>query len=116
VCAWNSESQRANRDRLAVARFLRHTTRRTGPYRAVRRVELSAASQFREPERGISPQSRAAICLNDDGPCAPYLAERGIEPATAAEFGVGFYARTGLMQGRIVLRGFRRNQPDELGR
>jgi DNA primase len=33
----------------------------------------------------------------------PYLAERGIQRATAAEFGVGFYSGTGLMQGRIVI-------------
>jgi len=33
----------------------------------------------------------------------PYLVERGIQRATAAEFGVGFYAGTGLMQGRIVI-------------
>jgi DNA primase len=33
----------------------------------------------------------------------PYLAERGIDPATAAEFGVGFYAGPGLMSGRVVI-------------
>lgn len=33
----------------------------------------------------------------------PYLAQRGIEPVTAAEFGVGYYAGTGLMQGRVVI-------------
>ena len=33
----------------------------------------------------------------------PYLVERGIQRATAAEFGVGFYSGTGLMQGRIVI-------------
>jgi DNA primase len=33
----------------------------------------------------------------------PYLAQRGIDPATAAEFGVGFYSRPGLMNGRIVI-------------
>ncbi len=33
----------------------------------------------------------------------PYLVERGIQRTTAAEFGVGFYAGTGLMQGRIVI-------------
>jgi DNA primase len=33
----------------------------------------------------------------------PYLAERGIAPATAAEFGVGFYAGPGLMSGRVVI-------------
>lgn len=32
-----------------------------------------------------------------------YLAERGIERTTAAEFGVGFYSGAGLMQGRIVI-------------
>ena len=33
----------------------------------------------------------------------PYLVERGIAPATAAEFGVGFYAGSGLMSGRVVI-------------
>jgi DNA primase len=33
----------------------------------------------------------------------PYLSERGIDPATAAEFGVGFYPGPGLMRGRIVI-------------
>jgi DNA primase len=33
----------------------------------------------------------------------PYLAERGIAPSTAAEFGVGFYAGPGVMSGRIVI-------------
>jgi DNA primase len=33
----------------------------------------------------------------------PYLAQRGIDPTTAAEFGVGFYPGPGLMRGRIVI-------------
>jgi DNA primase len=33
----------------------------------------------------------------------PYLAQRGIDPAIAAEFGVGFYPGLGLMSGRIVI-------------
>lgn len=33
----------------------------------------------------------------------PYLVQRGIDPATAAEFGVGFYLGPGLMSGRIVI-------------
>ena len=33
----------------------------------------------------------------------PYLAQRGIDPATAAEFGVGLYPGPGLMSGRIVI-------------
>lgn len=33
----------------------------------------------------------------------PYLAQRGIDPATAGEFGVGFYPGPGLMRGRIVI-------------
>jgi len=32
-----------------------------------------------------------------------YLVQRGIDPATAAEFGVGFYPGPGLMSGRIVI-------------
>ena len=33
----------------------------------------------------------------------PYLAQRGIDPDTAAQFGVGFYPGPGLMSGRIVI-------------
>jgi DNA primase len=33
----------------------------------------------------------------------PYLARRGIDAATAAEFGIGFYAGPGLLRGRIVI-------------
>lgn len=33
----------------------------------------------------------------------PYLAQRGIDSATAAEFGVGFYPGPGLMSGRVVI-------------
>jgi DNA primase len=33
----------------------------------------------------------------------PYLAQRGIDPATASEFGVGLYPGPGLMSGRIVI-------------
>jgi DNA primase len=33
----------------------------------------------------------------------PYLAQRGIDPPTVVEFGVGFYPGPGLMSGRIVI-------------
>jgi DNA primase len=33
----------------------------------------------------------------------PYLVERGIDPATAVAFGVGFYAGSGLLSGRVVI-------------
>ena len=33
----------------------------------------------------------------------PYLVERGIDPATAVEFGLGFYAGSGLLSGRVVI-------------
>lgn len=33
----------------------------------------------------------------------PYLAQRGVDRATAVEFGIGFYSRPGLMSGRIVI-------------
>jgi DNA primase len=49
----------------------------------------------------INPALRFALTRVDR--THPYLTERGIEPATAAEFGVGFYAGTGLMQGRVVI-------------
>jgi DNA primase len=33
----------------------------------------------------------------------PYLVERGVDPATAVAFGVGFYAGSGLLSGRVVI-------------
>jgi DNA primase len=33
----------------------------------------------------------------------PYLAQRGVDRATAAEFGIGFYSGPGLMSGRVVI-------------
>jgi DNA primase len=36
-------------------------------------------------------------------PTHPYLAQRGVDRATAVEFGIGFYSRPGLMSGRIVI-------------
>jgi DNA primase len=42
----------------------------------------------------------------------PYLAQRGIDSATAAEFGVGFYPGPGLMSGHIVIP--IRNRHDQL--
>jgi DNA primase len=50
---------------------------------------------------GVNPSLRFALTRVDR--THPYLAERGIEPATAAAFGVGYYAGTGLMQGRVVI-------------
>ena len=54
----------------------------------------------REKE-GRNPPLRFALTGVDHA--HPYLRQRGIDPATAVEFGVGFYAGPGLMSGRIVI-------------
>jgi DNA primase len=43
------------------------------------------------------------FALSGVDPSHPYLAERGVERATAVTFGVGFYAGPGLMSRRIVI-------------
>ena len=43
------------------------------------------------------------FALTGIDPSHPYLAGRGIDPATAAVFGVGFYAGPGLLSGRIAI-------------
>lgn len=60
-----------------------------------RKVEL-----VREKE-GCHPPLRFALTGVDHG--HGYLQQRGIDRATAAEFGVGFYGGPGLMSGRIVI-------------
>lgn len=54
----------------------------------------------REKE-GLNPPLRFALQGVDHG--HPYLRQRGIDPATALKFGVGFYGRAGLLTGRIVI-------------
>jgi DNA primase len=54
----------------------------------------------REKEKR-NPPLRFALTGVDPG--HPYLVSRGIDRATAAEFGIGFYAGPGLMSGRIVI-------------
>ena len=51
-------------------------------------------------EEGNNPPLRFALTGVEPN---PYLAQRGIDPATAAEFGVGFYPGPGLMSGRMVI-------------
>lgn len=63
--------------------------------RSVRKVE-----RVREKEGGNPP---LPFALTGVDPSHPYLLERGIDPATAVEFGVGFYARPGLLSGRIAI-------------
>ena len=70
-------------------------------------VGLSAADgecgkrQLVRKKEGGNPPLRFALTGVEHG--HPYLARRGIDAATAAEFGVGFYARPGLLRGRIVI-------------
>ncbi len=57
--------------------------------------------QLVRKKEGYNPPLRFALRGVD--PAHPYLAQRGIDRATAVEFGVGFYAGPGLQSGRIVI-------------
>ena len=63
--------------------------------RSVRKGELVRKKEGRNPP--------LPFVLTDVDHSHPYLAERGIDRATALAFGVGFYARPGLLSGRIVI-------------
>jgi len=67
---------------------------RPGPWSAGKR-EL-----VREKE-GCNPPLHFALTGVDHA--HPYLQQRGIDRATAAEFGIGFYGGPGLMSGRVVI-------------
>mgnify|MGYP001026923682 CR=1 FL=1 len=67
-------------------------------------------------ERKLVPEKREenqplGFALRAVDPCHPYLAQRGIESATARAFGVGFFAGRGMLSGRVVIP-----IHDELGR
>ena len=52
-------------------------------------------------KQGGNPPLRFALTGVD--PSHPYLVQRGIDRVTADEFGVGFYARPGLLRERMVI-------------
>lgn len=71
-------------------------------------IALPQLAPRKVPERelvrkkeGCSPPLRFALRGVD--PAHPYLAQRGIDRASAVEFGVGFYAGPGLLSERIVI-------------
>lgn len=75
-----------------------------GGYRSLSRsLPASAAIEgelVREKEECNSP---LRFTLTGVDHAHPYLGERGVDPVTAAEFGIGFYSRPGLMSGRVVI-------------
>ncbi|MGH8526132.1 MAG: CHC2 zinc finger domain-containing protein [Gammaproteobacteria bacterium] len=83
----------------------------TGPAALARPAPGSARERelVREKE-GCNPPLGFALTGVDHA--HPYLEQRGIDRATAAEFGVGFYGAPGLMSGRIVIP--IRNQSGEI--
>jgi DNA primase len=63
-------------------------------------VSLPCKELVTEKRRALSP---LGFVLRGIDSAHPYLAGRGIEPQTAAHFGVGFYAGPGLLSGRLVI-------------
>ncbi len=63
--------------------------------RSVRKGQLVREKEGRNPP--------LPFALTGVDPTHPYLVERGIDRATAVEFGVGWYAGPGLLNGRIVI-------------
>ena len=61
---------------------------------------VGSGKLVREKEMGNPP---LRFVLTGVDPGHPYLARRGIDRVTAAEFGVGFYGGPGLMNRRIVI-------------
>ena len=64
------------------------------------RASVPKEKLVREKE-GCNPPLRFVLTGVDHA--HPYLLQRGIDRATAAEFGIGFYGGPGLMSGRIVI-------------
>lgn len=71
------------------------------PEAAARPAGMVGSGELVRKELAVNPALRFE--LTNVNTAHPYLEERGIQRATAAEFGVGFYPGSGLMQGRIVI-------------
>lgn len=61
----------------------------------------TSEGQLVRKKEGVNSPLRFALTGIDH--IHPYLAQRGVDRATAVEFGIGFYSRPGLMSGRIVI-------------
>jgi len=72
------------------------TGRRHGPA-----AEGAGKTELVREKEGCNPPLHFALTGVDHA--HPYLQQRGIDRATAAEFGVGFYGGSGLMNERIVI-------------
>jgi DNA primase len=68
---------------------------RKGSATVQEKSQLVAKKEGRNP-----PLGRRLPGVNS---CHPYLGQRGISPATARYFGMGFYGGPGLMSGRVVI-------------
>ena len=71
------------------------------PAVAARRTGMVERGQLVRKELAVNPVLRFALANVDS--THPYLSERGIQGATATEFGVGLYSGTGMMHGRVVI-------------
>lgn len=63
--------------------------------------EGAGRTELVRENKGCNPPLHFALTGVDHA--HPYLRQRGIDRATAAEFGIGFYGEPGLMSGRIVI-------------
>jgi DNA primase len=72
-----------------------------GPWVALPRSAATEGELVREKEGNTNAPLPFALTGADHS--HPYLAQRGVDRATATEFGIGFYDRPGLMNGRIVI-------------
>jgi DNA primase len=91
---------------------------------SIRDAALKLQAWFGSPQRARSPAARPLAANGQKGELVreklvrnlplrfalagvntshAYLSQRGIGPATAREFGVGFYSGDGLLKGRIVI-------------
>ena len=52
---------------------------------------------------GSSVNPPLSFTLDDLDPSHPYLQQRGIDVCTAEHFGIGYYNRSGIMSGRVVI-------------
>jgi DNA primase len=75
--------------------------KRTSQTAALRGPTIACAKQ--RVTKKSNPISPLGFTLRGIDAAHPYLAARGIDTATAHEFGIGFYAGPGVFSGRVVI-------------
>jgi DNA primase len=106
VSCMSARDRRAGGNVLDFVALMEHCSVRDAAIRIMDTFGTLVAIPPRPPTSApvtLEPNRPLGFVLRDIDGCHSYLGARSIQPSTARTFGVGFYAGTGFLKGRVVI-------------